>query len=151
MLLFALWTLGWATRRARRLGYGGQAAATVAITGVLLVLMPTVVTSAGLMCTRTENGEVAQGRAMCRAIGPNAAAIIVSRPTADRFSQVIRGMCGVPTARVTVLPGARVAPPGDVARVAAKVTASGRRPAMLGDAAADVTPYGQASHVFQVH
>lgn len=150
MLLFALWALSWATRRVRRLGYGGQAAATVAITGVLLMLVPTVVTSAGLMFTRTENGEVGQAREMCRAIGPNAAAIIVSRSTADRFSQVIRGMCGIPTARVTVLPGARVAPPGDVARVASKVVASGRRPVMLGDGSADVTPYGQVSRVFHV-
>jgi hypothetical protein len=150
LLLFALWALAWTTRRARRLGYGRQAAAVIAACGTLLVLMPTVVTSAGLMFTRTEHGEVAQARALCRAIGPNSAAIIVDRLTADRFSQVIRGMCGTPTARARVLPGASTAPPGDVARIVGKVAASGRRPVLLGDDQTDVTPYGRVSHVFHV-
>jgi hypothetical protein len=151
LLLFALWALAWTTRRARRLGYGRRVAAGVAACGTLLVLVPTVATSSGLMFTRTENGEVAQARAMCEAIGPNSAAIIVDRLTADRFSQVIRGMCDTPTARVRVLPGAQVAPPGDVARVARKVAAGGRRPVMLGDDPTDVTPYGRVSRVFHVH
>jgi hypothetical protein len=150
LLLFALWTVAWAMRRARRLGYGRQVAGTVAVGGALLVVVPAVLTSAGLMFTPTEQGEVAQARSMCRQIGPNASVLIVERVTADRFTQLVRGMCGVPTGRVVVPPGSNSAPVADVARVTKKVFAAGRRPVVLGADAVDVAPYGPFRQVFHV-
>lgn len=150
LLLFAVWALAWATRRVRRLGYGKQVAAAVATCGVLLIVVPTVLTSGGLMFVRTERGEIAQVQAMCRAIGPHSAVIMVDGGTADRFSQVVRGMCDTPTARVRILPGAQNPPPGDVTRVARRIEKSGRRPVMLGDDATDVSPYGTPRHVLRV-
>ncbi|HEV7962448.1 MAG TPA: hypothetical protein VGP57_07920 [Actinoplanes sp.] len=150
LLLLALWTVAWAVRRARRLGYGHQIGGAVAVVGALLVMVPTVLTSAGMMFARTEQGEVAQARSLCRQIGPRASVLIVERVTADRFTQLIRGMCAVPTGRVELRPGDHTAPVTDVARLTRKVIAAGRRPVVLGADAVDVAPYGPVKHVFHV-
>jgi hypothetical protein len=151
LLLFALWAVAWAVRRARRLGYGREIGGAVAIAGALLVTVPAVMTSAGLMFTRTEQHEVAQARSMCRQIGPHATVLIIERVTADRFTQLVRGMCGVPSGRITVAPGSDTAAPADVRRIAGKVVAAGRKPVLLGANATDVAPYGRATEVFHIH
>jgi hypothetical protein len=150
LLLFALWTLAWAVRSVRRLGYGPQIAGGAAVAGVLLILVPTVLTSAGMMLTPTEQGEVGQARAMCRQIGPRATVLLVERVTADRFTQLIRGMCDVPAGRVEARPGFSTATADDVARISRKIVAAGRRPVVLGANEVDVAPYGPAEHVFHV-
>lgn len=150
MLLFAMWTVAWAMRRARRLGYGGQVAGCVVATGALLVTVPAAATSAGMAFTRTEQGEVAQARAMCDQIGPHATVLLIERVTGDRFSQLIRGTCGLPAGRVKVRPGFDTARAEDVSRLTKKIVAAGRRPVVLGNKAADVARYGQAKHVFHV-
>ena len=149
LLLFALWLVAWAVRNVRRLGYGPQIAAATAFAGVMLITVPTVLTSGGLMFTPTEQGEVAQARSMCHRIGPRATVLIVERVTADRFTQLIRGMCGMPSGRVRVRAGSTAASE-DVARIIQKVIAAGRRPVILGANSADVAPYGRASQVFRV-
>jgi hypothetical protein len=150
MLVFALWTVAWAMRRIRRLGYGRQVVGCVAVTGALLVTAPAAATSAGIAFTRTEQGEVAQARAMCRAIGPRATVLIIERVTADRFSQIVRGTCGVPTGRVGIPPKSHTASRADVTRIAKKIIAAGRRPVVLGAGIADVVGYGPPEHVFHV-
>jgi hypothetical protein len=150
MLLFALWAVAWATRHVRRLGYGRGVARCVVVTGALLVTVPAAMTSYGMAFTATEQGEVAQARSMCHQIGPNASVILVERVTADRFTQLIRGMCGVPTGRVTVPPGYGSAPTDDVTRIVRKILATGRRPVVLGANAVDIAPYGSARRVFHV-
>lgn len=151
LLLFAMWLLAWVVRGVRRLGYGPRAAAGAAALGVLLIAVPTVLTTAGMLVTPTEQGEVAQARSLCRRIGPHATVLMIERVTADRFSQLVRGMCGVPTGRIQVHPGSDTARAGDVRRIAARVAHAGRRPVLLGANARDVAPYGapvQAFHVF---
>jgi hypothetical protein len=141
LLLFALWALAWIVRRVRRLGYSPQVTGVVAGCGALVLLVPVVAGAAGVMFTRTERGEVAAVRRLCAAIGPGASVIIAQPVTADRFSQVIRGMCDLPVART---------PRADQAatrRVIAAVAAAGRRPVVLGANAKDVSPYGPASQV----
>jgi hypothetical protein len=150
LLLFALWLLARAVRIVRRLGYGPQIAGGAAVAGVLLILVPTMLTSGGMMSTPTEQGEVAQARSMCRQIGPRATVLIVERVTADRFTQLVRGMCDVPSGRVAARPGSSTAASEDVERIAKAVTAAGRRPVVLGANAVDVAPYGQARQVFHV-
>ncbi|MEO5878240.1 MAG: hypothetical protein ABIS86_11135 [Streptosporangiaceae bacterium] len=136
LLLFALWALAWATRRVRRLGYGRVSTFVFACAGAVSLVVPIVWTSAGLMFTAVEQGEVRAVRSLCRELGQGSSVLIVERVTADRLSPVVRNMCGLPTARMD---GASQA---DVQRVAARITAAGRRPVMLGAGQADVSPYG---------
>ncbi len=154
MLLFALWAVAWAVRRGRRAGYGRRAgriaARSATAAGALLIVVPAVITSAGMMFAPIEQGELAQTRALCRAIGPKASVVIVERVTADRFTQLIRGMCGTPAARVRPAPGSDTAAYADVRRIVGKVRVAGRRPVLLGADAEDVAPYGTPVHAFRV-
>lgn len=145
LLLLALWTLAWAVRRIRRLGYGGRVTAASAVAGVLLLIVPAVATSGGLMFVRTEQGEVAALRGLCDRLGPGRSVVVVERVTADRFLQAIRSMCGVPSARTA--PSATRA---DVRRVIGKVYGAGRRPVILGAEARDVQPFGRAVRALHV-
>jgi hypothetical protein len=141
LLLFALWALAWIVRRVRRLGYSRQVTGVVAACGAIVLLVPMAATSGGVMITKTEQGEVAAVRRLCAAIGPGASVVIAQPVTADRFSQVIRGMCDLPVART---------PRGDQAatrRAIAAIAAAGRRPVVLGAGAADVSPFGPARQV----
>jgi hypothetical protein len=56
----------------------------------------------------------------------------------------------VPTGRVAVLAGTSVAGEADVARIAKKIVAAGRRPVILGADPSDVAPYGSPRRVFHV-
>ncbi|MCW2904164.1 MAG: hypothetical protein JWO67_6429 [Streptosporangiaceae bacterium] len=145
LLLLAFWALAWGVRRIRRIGYGRWVGAGTALAGVLITLVPIVVTSGGLMFSRTEQGEISAVRSLCKRIGQSASVVIVEPVTADRFSQVIRGMCGVPTARVR--PGTKEQ---DVRRVIAKIYAAGRRPLILGGVPSSVAPYGEARQVLHI-
>ncbi|MCO5998706.1 hypothetical protein [Actinoallomurus rhizosphaericola] len=152
LLLFALWAAAWLARQARRfLPDRRRVAAVVAVTGALLILAPTAWASAPMSVMRTEEREVSQAQAMCRAIGPNASVLFVERVTGDRFAQLIRGMCGTPTARVRIAAGFKNPTENDVRRVVQKVAAAGRRPVLLGADSVDVAPYGQARRVFHIH
>lgn len=150
MLLFAVWAVAWAVRRVRRLGYGREVGRAAAAVGALLIIVRPVVTSAPMMFAPIEQGELAQTRALCRAIGPKASVVIVERVIADRFTQLIRGMCGTPAARVRPAPRSDTAAPADVERIVGKVRAAGRRPVLLGADAEDVAPYGPPVHAFRV-
>ncbi|WP_433176018.1 hypothetical protein [Actinoallomurus sp. CA-150999] len=151
LLLFALWAVAWTARRVRRLRPSRPLWILLSAVGALLILVPTAIASAPMAFARTEEREVSQARAMCRAIGPNASVLIIERVTGDRFAQLIRGMCHTPAARVRVLPGFKTAPNEDVMRVVRKVVAAGRRPVLLGADGSDVSPYGPARRVFHIH
>ena len=144
LLLFALWALAWIVRRVRRLGYSRQVTGVVAGCGAIVLLFPAAVASGGVAVAKTEQGEVAAVRGLCTAIGRGASVVIAERVTGDRFSQVIRGMCDLPVARV---------PRGDLTatqRVIGKIRATGRRPVILGGNRSDVAPYGPARHVVRI-
>lgn len=141
LLLFSLWGLAWIVRRVRRLGYSRPVTGVVAGCGAIVLLFPVVAASGGVMFTKTEQGEVAAVRRLCTAIGPGASVVIAQPVTADRFTQVIRGTCGLPVART---------PRGDqaaVRRAIAGIVAAGRRPVVLGANASDVSPFGAAGQV----
>ncbi|MFI0486303.1 hypothetical protein [Actinomadura sp. 9N215] len=137
LLLFTVFASAWTVKRVRRLGYGRRVVRTVAVAGVAGMLIPIVLTSGGHLATRTEQHEVAAVDGMCDALGPRGSVVVVERSTADRFLQVVRGMCGVPAARTTGR-----ATPADVNRVAAAIAAAGRRPVIMAAKAAEVAPYG---------
>ncbi|WP_149259123.1 hypothetical protein [Actinomadura sp. K4S16] len=145
VLLFTVFASAWAVRRVRRLGYGPKAARACAVAGVALMLVPVVLTSGGYLVTRTEQGEVAAVDGMCRSLRPGASVVVVEQATADRFLQVVRGMCGLPAARTT---GA--ASRDDVQGVVAGVYRAGRRPVIMASRPDQVAPYGTPRRVLHV-
>jgi hypothetical protein len=74
---------------------------------------------------------------LCSAIGRSASVVIVDRRVAAAFSQVIRGMCGVPVGWVP-----QNAQQGAVQAVLAGIARSGRRPVVLGSTPAQVGAFG---------
>ncbi|MEW2359249.1 hypothetical protein [Spirillospora sp. NPDC029432] len=145
LLLFAVWGTAWTIRRIRRNGYGPRATRRWAVGAALVLLVPIVLSSGGILVSRTEQGEVAAVRELCARIGPDRSVVVVERATADRFLQVVRGMCGVPAARTAA--GAK---PDDIRRVIGKIYAAGRRPVILGAEARQVAPFAKAEHVVAV-
>jgi hypothetical protein len=150
LLLLAIWALAWVVRRIRRLGYGRRATGAAALAGAVLLLVPIAATSVGLMFTRTEQGEITAVRQLCQKLGHGASVLIVERVTADRFTQVVRGMCGLPTARVRIPAGAKTPDQAEMQRVIQKIYASHRRPVVLGAEASQVAPYGPAQPALHV-
>ncbi|TDC79598.1 hypothetical protein [Actinomadura sp. 7K507] len=145
LLLFTVFAAAWTVRRVRRLGYSPRVMRAGAVTGVLLMLVPIVVTSAGHLVTRTEQHEVAAVDGMCDALEPDSAVVVIERSTGERFSQVVRGMCGLPTART-----ADAATPDDVRRIAGEVRQAGHRPVLMAAKAEQVAPYGPPSRVLRL-
>jgi hypothetical protein len=68
-------------------------------------------------------GELGAVNDLCGTIGPEASVVILDQLTADRFAQVIRGMCGVPAAVLTNVKTLRQVDEG--------IEAVGRRPVLL--------------------
>jgi hypothetical protein len=145
MVLLAVWGVAAATRWARDRGHRAALVRGAAAVGALLVCVPALITSIGMATARTDAGELAAVRGMCRAIGPRSAVVILERATADRFTQLVRGMCGVPAGRIAD------STPQVVHRVERKIRAAGRRPVLIGADASDVRPYGRPVHVMALH
>ncbi|WP_433464464.1 hypothetical protein [Spirillospora sp. CA-128828] len=145
LLLFTVFASAWAVKRVRRLGYGPKVVRTGAVAGVALMLVPIVLTSGGYLVTRTEQHEVAAVDGMCDALRPGASVVMVEQSTADRFLQVVRGMCGLPAART-----AGGATTGDVRRVAGRVFAAGRHPVIMAAKREQVAPYGTPRRVLHL-
>jgi hypothetical protein len=69
-------------------------------------------------------------------MGVGSAVVILDQLTADRFAQVIRGNCDTPTA---VLANPTTS---SVAAVVSGISVTGRRPVLLAQSEAELTPYG---------
>jgi hypothetical protein len=121
----------------------------VAAATVLCVLVPPAVTSIGTAFTPVERGEAAAVAAMCAKIPPEASVLVVERVTGDRFTQLVRGMCGRPAAQVE-RGRSDTAPEPEVRRLIARVRAAGRVPVVLAAKAAQVSPYGSATQAMSL-
>jgi hypothetical protein len=156
VILLAAWTSAWLVGRARERGAGAAARAVAATCCGVALLLPAVVTTfglglqrdsrggikaaaSGLALKRTYGGEIRQVNDMCQAIGPHASAVILDRATADRFSQIIRGMCGTPAARMSS------PSPASVQQAVEGIIQAGRRPVLVAADSAELAPYGAAS------
>ena len=155
LILLAIWGAAWLTRRARDRGAGPVTAALVGAFCVGAMLLPSVSTSFGFGLThsgtrgglRPTAGGLAQHRVgaheadavrgLCSAIGGSSSVVIVDRRVAQVFSQVIRGMCGVPVAWVS--PGA---PPAVVEAILGGIARAGRHPVVLGSKPGQVGAFG---------
>jgi hypothetical protein len=155
LILLATWAGAWLTRRARERGAGTATAAVVGAFCVGAMLLPSVSTSFGLSLShsgsrgglRPTAGGLAQHsvgaheadavRGLCSAIGRSSSVVIVDRHVAAVFSEVIRGMCGVPVGWIP--PNAQQ---GAVQAVLAGIARSGRRAVVLGSRPAQVAAFG---------
>jgi hypothetical protein len=152
-ILLAVWAVRWLHEWLRGQGYGrGGRTAAVAVCAAALVL-PAVRTTlglgirdggplglrpaaAGLAFTPTYQGEARAVHGLCRAIPPGSAVVIVDRSIADTFTELVRGMCGVPVAR-THDPGVRA-----VGGVIRGIRQSGHQPVLVGARRRQLKPYG---------
>ena len=153
LILAGVWMSAWLKERGRTLGASRLARSLVAFCCVIALLVPAAVTTFGAGLTkkasgssrptanglafkRTGAGQYNAVRELCAAIGPNASVVIVDPLTADRFSQVIRGMCDTPTGRMDD------PAPASVQAVVAGIVRSGRRPVLLGSRQTQLAGYG---------
>ncbi|MDL4776051.1 hypothetical protein [Actinomadura xylanilytica] len=145
LLLFTVWGTAWVLRRVRRLGYGPRPTRWAVGVAVVLLVAPVLLTSGGFLVSKVDQGEVAAVDGMCARLGDRGSVVVVERATADRFLQVIRGMCGLPAART-----AATAQPADVLRVIGKIQEAGREPVIMGAEPGQVAPYGPAAQVIRL-
>jgi hypothetical protein len=145
LILGAIWAATWLKDQAATLGRTRMTSAAVASCCVASLLIPTALTTLDLGATKGKGltahgmafraigpGELAAVNGLCRAIGPDASAVILDSLTADRFAQVIRGMCGTPAA-VLANPS-RTA----IDAVVSGIEGVGRRPVLLAQQASEL-------------
>jgi hypothetical protein len=155
LILLAIWAAAWLTSRARSRGAGVTTAAVVGVLCVAAMVVPSSATAFGLGLThsgtggglRPTTGGLAQHRvaageanavaALCAGIGRSSSVVIVDPHVAQDFSQVIRGMCGVPVASMK-----RGYTLTQLQAVLAGIIKAGRRPVLLGARAAQVEVFG---------
>jgi hypothetical protein len=136
LILGAIWAVAWLKDQAAELGRTKTTAVGVAVCGAASLLIPTALTTLDLSFT---NGVHAHGMAfrkigpgeldavngLCGAIGPEASVVFVDQLTADRFAQVVRGICGMPAAVMTS--GSKTA----LNAVIRGIDSTGQRPVLL--------------------
>ncbi|GAA0927523.1 hypothetical protein [Nonomuraea longicatena] len=149
LVLLGVWGLGWLRDKTGRLGYGPRTRSWVAGVGAVLVLVPPAVTSIGTAFTPIERGERAAVEAMCARIPADASVLFAERVTADRFTQLVRGMCGRPAASVRREEGDLPAP-DEVRRLAARVAQTGRTPVLLAAAPEQLAEYGRPVEILSL-
>jgi hypothetical protein len=143
-LLLAVWAVGWLLDWLRRTGRATLIRRGAAVLAAAALLLPAAVTTFGLtfagangLATKTTySGEIAAVDHLCASIPANASVVVVNYATASRFVQLIRGMCGVPAARL-FLPE-----PASVQAAVAGIRHAGRRPVLLAAKQAQLTRFG---------
>ena len=145
LILGAIWAATWLKDQAATLGRTRMTSAAVASCCVASLLIPTALTTLDLGVTKGKGltahgmafraigpGELAAVNGLCRAIGPDASVVILDSLTADRFAQVIRGMCGTPAAVLTN-PSRTT-----INTVVSGIESVGRRPVLLAQQASEL-------------
>jgi hypothetical protein len=148
LILGAIWASAWLKQRAGQLGRTKITAAVVASCCVASLLIPTALTNLdlgvkngrltahGMAFRRIGVGELTAVNRLCAAIGTDASVVIVDSLTADRFAQLVRGMCGTPAAVLTQVT------PATVGAVVSGIEAAGRRPLLLAEQQNELKSYG---------
>ena len=143
LILAAVWAATWLKDLAARLGRHRVTAGAVASCCVASLLIPTALTTLDLGVTKKDGltahgmafrkigpGELAAVAGLCGDIGKGASVVIVDSLTADRFAQVVRGICGMPTAVLTN--------PAAITSVVRGIQGVGRRPVLLAEDRAEL-------------
>ncbi|MGB6581671.1 MAG: hypothetical protein WBF34_27535, partial [Streptosporangiaceae bacterium] len=152
LILAAIWTASWLKDQAAQLGRTRVTSSVVASCCVASLLIPTALTTFDLGVTNKNSltahgmafrnigaGELAAVNGLCAAIGPNASVVILDSLTADRFAQVIRGICDTPAAVLTNPSKAKTS------AVVQGIEGVGRRPVLLAQEQAELTTYGASA------
>jgi hypothetical protein len=152
-ILLAVWASSWLMGQLRRMSVERVLYVGLAVCCAAALVLPAAKTSFGLAVRPggpvgeklvavglafkvTYRGEIAAVDRMCGAIPGGSSVVIVDSPTADRFAEVIRGMCGLPVA-VVDSPTLKTVEP-----VVRGIQRAGRRPVLLGANRSQLTPYG---------
>ena len=145
LICLALWACSRVRQRAAELEAGQIAQALVATCSVIALVAPAAITTfdpgyvgtgkdkhlaaRGMALTGTFKGEKPAVSGLCAAInggGLPASVLIVDSQTANAFTQVVRGICDVPTARMDG------ASPDLIEQSVSAIERAGRRPVLLG-------------------
>ena len=145
LILGGIWAATWLKDQAAQLGRTRVTSAVVATCCVASMLIPTALTTLDLGVTKDHRltahgmafrkigaGELTAVNGLCQAIGPDASVVILDSLTADRFAQVIRGICGTPAA---VLENPTE---NNVKTVVSGIEGVGRRPVLLAQQQAEL-------------
>jgi hypothetical protein len=147
------WLLGWLNEH----GYAGVPSIGSGIVLAAALVLPPSMTTFGLgvktggplgitltaqsvAFETTYGGELSAVDGMCAAIPPHSSVVIIDGPVADRFLEIIRGMCGDPAARIT--PSGRSPDVSLVRSIVQGIQQAGRRPVLLAATASELKPYG---------
>jgi hypothetical protein len=155
LILCGLWATAWFGRLASERAARSFTVGVVGVFCLAAMLLPTVATTFGLGLTHTGSsgglrpvvqegmaldhvgaGQLDAVRAMCGRIPANASVVIVDEPTAEQFAQVVRGMCGVPTAWIN---GPAVS---SVDNVVSSISSAGRQPVLLAGTRQQLAAFG---------
>jgi hypothetical protein len=154
LILAATWAATWLKDAAARLGRGKTTAAAVASCAMASLVIPTALTTLdlgftsrgltahGMAFRRIGAGELTAVNKLCRSIGPDASVVILDSLTADRFAQVIRGVCGMPTATLDPATATAGGQQAAVRNAVQGIESVGRRPVLLAENQAELTQYG---------
>ncbi|MGP7996576.1 MAG: hypothetical protein ACLPKI_04470 [Streptosporangiaceae bacterium] len=152
-VLCSIWVAAWLDRRARERGAGLGAIALAATCFVVALAVPTAVTTLGISlgksgakhstlitltgmgAHRTGAGQGAAVQQLCGTMSSQMSVVIVDRPAADEFAQVIRGLCKVPTA---IMASASTA---EVQAVLRSIETHGREPVLIATRAAELARF----------
>jgi hypothetical protein len=138
LILGGIWAATWLKEQAAQLGRTRVTAVTIAACCAVSLLIPTALATLDLGFTKA-NGVGAHGMAfraigtgeltavskLCQQVGPGASVVILDSLTADRFAQVVRGICDTPTAILSH--------PGALSTVVQGIEKAGRRPVLLAE------------------
>ncbi len=141
-ILLAVWASGWLIGWLRQHGYDHMIRAGTASACAAVLVLPAAVTTFGLpggngLAFKTAySGEITAVDRMCAAIPRGSAVVSIDDPTTRRFTEVVRGMCGVPAASI--------ARPtfSSVERVIRGIEQAGRQPVLLARSRSGLVPYG---------
>ncbi|HUZ35591.1 MAG TPA: hypothetical protein VMV17_04615 [Streptosporangiaceae bacterium] len=151
LIVAAVWVCAWLATRARERGAGVAAVSAAVGCFVAALAVPSAVTTfgigaahagppvahtaTGLAFQQTGAGELSAIRGLCGAIPGTASVLLLDRVAARRFTQVIRGMCGIPSAAMAG------ATPAQVEVVISGIARAGRLPVLLATRPGELTPY----------
>jgi hypothetical protein len=155
LIIAAIWVCAWLAARARERGAGPVAVTVVVACFVAALAVPPIATlfgigarpasspalrlaRGGLALLRTSAGQAAAVAQLCSALPQDSSVLLLDQRSAREFTQVIRGMCGLPAA---VIAGA---PASQVNAVVSEITVGGRRAVLLATSQAELARYRPA-------
>jgi len=143
LILGGIWAASWLKAQAAELGRTRATAVTIASCCAASLLIPTALTTLDLSFTKANGldahgmafrtigtGEITAINRLCQNLPLNASVVILDQLTADRFAQVVRGMCNRPTAILTH--------PNALNPVMQGIERVGRRPVLLAENKAEL-------------